>query len=61
MSPQAKHIISKEIGVRATPVLQPTTPVALPHHGPGHIRLPAHEPMPPPTTITADRLFFTDA
>ena len=28
MSPQAKHIISKGIGVYATPVLQPTTPVA---------------------------------
>ena len=28
MSPQAKHIISKEIGPYATPILQPTTPVA---------------------------------
>ena len=28
MSSQAKHIISKGIGVYATPVLQPTTPVA---------------------------------
>ena len=46
MSPQAKHIISKGIGVYATPILQPTT------HRPRHIRLPAHEPMLPPTTIT---------
>ena len=28
MSPQAKHIISKGIGLYAIPVLQPTTPVA---------------------------------
>ena len=28
MSPQAKHIISKENGVYAIPILQPTTPVA---------------------------------
>ena len=28
MAPQAKHIISKGIGVYATPILQPTTPVA---------------------------------
>ena len=27
MSPQAKHIISKGIGVYTTPILQPTTPV----------------------------------
>ena len=28
LSPQAKHIISRGIGVYATPILQPTTPVA---------------------------------
>ena len=28
MSPNAKRIISKGIGVYATPILQPTTPVA---------------------------------
>ena len=27
-------------------------PSSPPHHGPRHIRLPAHEPMPPNTTIT---------
>ena len=56
MFPRAKRIIAKGIGVYATPILQPTTPVA-------HltaIRLPAHEPMPLPTTIPADLLFFTD-
>ena len=52
MSPRAKHITYKGIGVYATPILQPKNPGGPPHHGPCHIRLPAHEPMPSPTTIT---------
>ena len=28
-------------------------PIRRPHHGPHHIRLPAHEPMPPRTAITS--------
>ena len=61
LPPQAKHIISKGIGVYATPILQPTTPVA--HLATGlaiYAYLPMNQcrlPQPSP----ADRLFFTDA
>ena len=61
MFPQAKHIISKGIGVYATPVLQPTTPVA---HLTTGIATFAYLPMNPcrlPQPSPADRLFFTDA
>ena len=61
MSPQAKHIISKGIGVYATPVLQPTTPVA---HLTTGLAIYAYLPMNPcrlPQPSPADRLFFTDA
>ena len=60
MSPQAKHIISKGIGVYATPILQPTTPGALPATG---LAIYAYLPMNPcrlPQRSPADRLFFTD-
>ena len=61
MSPQAKRIISKGIGVYATPILQPTTPVA--HLATG-LAIYAYLPMNPcrlPQQSQADRLFFTDA
>ena len=61
LSPQAKHIISKGIGVYATPILQPTTPVA--HLATG-LAIYAYLPMNPcrlPQPSPADRLFFTDA
>ena len=61
MSPQAKHIISKGIGVYATPVLQPTTPVA---HLTTGLAIYAYLPMNPcrlPQPSSADWLFFTDA
>ena len=61
MSPQAKHIISKRIGVYATPVLQPTTPVG---HLTTGLAIYAYLPMNPcrlPQPSSADRLFFTDA
>ena len=61
MSPQAKHIISKGIGLYATPVLQPTTPVA---HLTRSLAIYANLPMNPcnlPQQSPADRLFFTDA
>ena len=61
LSPQAKHIISKGIGVYATPILQPTTPVA--HLATG-LAIYAYRPMNPcrlPQPSPADRLFFTDA
>ena len=61
MSPQVKHIISKEIGVYATPILQPTTPVA--HLATG-LAIHAYLPMNPcrlPQPSLADRLFFADA
>ena len=61
LSPQAKHIISKGIGVYATPILQPTTPVA--HLATG-LAIYAYLPMKPcrlPQPSPADRLFFTDA
>ena len=60
MSPQAKHIISKGIGVYATPNLQPTTPVA---HLTRGLAIYAYLPMNPcrlPQPSPADRLFFTD-
>ena len=61
MSPQAKHIISKGIGVYAIPVLQPTTLVA---HLTMGLAIYAYLPMNPcrlPQPSPADRLFFTDA
>ena len=61
MSPQAKHIISKEIGQYATPILQPTTPVA---HLTTGLAIYAYLPMNPcrlPQPSLADLLFFTDA
>ena len=61
ISPQAKHIISKGIGVYATPVLQPTTPVA---HLTTGLAIYAYLPMNPcrlPQPSPADLLFFTDA
>ena len=61
LSPQAKHIISKGIGVYATPILQPTTPVA--HLATG-LAMYAYLPMNPcrlPQPSPADRVFFTDA
>ena len=61
MSPQAKHIISKGIGVYATPVLQPTTPVA---HLTTGLAVYAYLPMNPcrlRQPSLADRLLFTDA
>ena len=61
MSPQAKHIISKGKGVYATPILQPTTPVA---HLARGLAIYAYLPMDPcrlPRPSPADRLFFTDA
>ena len=61
LSPQAKHIISKGRGVYATPILQPTTPVA---HLTTGLAIHAYLPMNPcrlPQPSLADRLFFTDA
>ena len=61
LSPQAKHIISKRIGVYATPILQPTTPVAPLATG---LAIYAYLPMNPcrlPQPLPADQLFFTDA
>ena len=61
MSPQAKHIISKGIGVYADPVQQPTTPVA---HLTTCLAICAYLPMNPcrlPQPSPADQLFFTDA
>ena len=61
MPPRAKHIISKRRGVYATPVLQPTTPVA---HLTESLAIYAYLPMNPcrlPQPSPADRLFFTDA
>ena len=61
MSPQAKHIISKGIGVYATPILQPTTPVA---HLTTGLAIYAYVPTNPcglPKPSPADLLFFTDA
>ena len=50
-SPGVKHIISKGVGVYAPPNPAAHNPGGPPHHGPRHKRLPAHEPMLPPTTI----------
>ena len=61
MSPQAKHIISKGIGVYAIPILQPTTPVA---HLTTGLAIYAYLPMNPcclPQPSPADLLFFTNA
>ena len=61
MSPQAKHIISKGIGVYATPNSQPTTPVA---HLTTGLAIYAYLPMNPcrlPQLSPTDLLFFTDA
>ena len=61
MSPQAKHVISKGVGVYATPNLQPTTPVA---HLTRGLAIYAYLPMNPcrlPQPSPADLLFFTDA
>ena len=61
MSSQAEHIISKGIGVYATPVLQITTPVAPVTTG---LVIYAYLPMNPcrlPQPSQADGLFFTDA
>ena len=57
MPPQAKHIMSKEIGVYATLILQPTAPVA-------HLATWAYLPMNPcrhPQPSPANLLFFIDA
>ena len=59
--PQAKHIISKGIGEYASPILQPTTPVA---HLTTGLAIYAYLPMTPyrlPQPSPADLLFFTDA
>ena len=61
MSPQAKDVISKAIGVYATPILQATTPVAQLTTG---LPIGAYLPMNPcrlPQPSPADWLFFTDA
>ena len=61
LSPKAKHIISKGIGVYTTPILQPTTPVA---HLATCLAIYAYLPMNPcrlPQPSPAGRLFFTDA
>ena len=61
MSPHAKHIISKRIGVYATPILQPTTPSA---HLTTGLAIYAYLPMNPcrlRQPSPADLLFFTDA
>ena len=49
--PREAHHLQGNRGVRHPhPAAQ--NPVGPRHHGPRHIRLPAHEPMPAPTTIT---------
>ena len=61
MSPHAKRIISKGIGVHTTPILQPTTPLA---HLTTGLAIYAYLPMNPcrlPQPSPADLLFFTDA
>ena len=61
MSPHTKRIISKGIGVYATPILQPTTPVA---HLTTDLAIYAYLPMKPcrlPEPSPADLLFFTDS
>ena len=61
MSPQAKHIISKGIGVYATPILQPTTPVAHLTTGPSIYTYLPMNPCRLPQPSPADVLFCTDA
>ena len=61
LSPRAKCIISKGIGVYATPILQPTSPVA---HLTTGLAIHAYLPMNPcslQSTSPADLVFFTDA
>ena len=61
MSPGAKHIVSKGIGVYATAMLQPTTPLA---HLTTGLAIYAYLPMNPcrlPQPSSADLVFFTDA
>ena len=61
LSPLAKHIVSRGVGVYATPILQPTTPVA---HLTTVLAIYAYLPMHPcrlPQPSLADLLFFTDA
>ena len=61
MSPGAKRIIFKGIGVYATPILQPKTPVAQPTTG---LAIYAYLPMNPcrlRQPSLAGLLFFTDA
>ena len=60
MSPRAKRIKSKGVGVYATPILQPTTPVA---HLTTYPAIYAYLPMNPcrvPQSSAADLIFFTD-
>ena len=49
--PSETHHLQRNRGVRH-PHPAANNLSSPPHHGPRHIRLPAHEPMPPPTTIT---------
>ena len=61
MSPHEKRIISKGIGVYASPILQPTTLVA---HLTTGLAIYAYLPMNPcrlRQPSPADLLFFTDA
>ena len=50
--PSETHHLQRNGGVRH-PRPAVNNPSGPPHHGPRHIRLPAHEPMLPPTTITS--------
>ena len=61
LSPQAKHFISKGIGVYATPILQPTTPVAHLARGLAIYAYLLMNPCRLPQPSPVDRLFFTDA
>ena len=61
MSPCAKCIISKEIGVYATPILQPTTPLA---HFTTGLAIYAYLPTNPcrlPQPSPANLIFLSDA
>ena len=60
LSPQGKHIVSRGVGVYATPILQPTTPLA---HLTMSLAIYSYLPMNPcrlPQPSPADLLFFTD-